>query len=30
LPGEKKMTMIKQASRAIEHMTARERRIQRA
>ena len=24
------MTMIKQASRAIEHMTARERRIQRA
>jgi hypothetical protein len=26
----KEMTMIKQASRAIEHMTARERRIQRA
>jgi hypothetical protein len=24
------MTMIKQASRAIEHMTARERRVQRA
>ena len=28
--GEKDMTMIKQASRAIEHMTAREMRIQRA
>src|SRR5438309_5784359 len=28
--GERGMPMIKQASRAIEHMTARERRIQRA
>jgi hypothetical protein len=28
--GEKEMTLIKQANRAIEHMTARERRIQRA
>ena len=28
--GEKDMTMIKQASRAIEHMTAKEMRIQRA
>src|SRR5258708_8657249 len=29
-PGERELTMIKQASRAIEHMTAREKRIQRA
>src|SRR5262249_21308426 len=28
--GDRDMPMIKQASRAIEHMTARERRIQRA
>gem|GEM_PF-1056246 len=29
-PEREEMTMIKQASRAIEHMTARERRVQRA
>src|SRR5207302_1938742 len=28
--GDREMPMIKQASRAIEHMTARERRVQRA
>ncbi len=28
--AERDMTMIKQANRAIEHMTARDRRVQRA